>query len=64
MMPEGLEYVSSWVDVEFKTCYQLMRTDNESLFAVWMNAWKDLIAFEVVPVHTSAEAARAIAPEL
>jgi hypothetical protein len=29
MMPEGLEYVSSWVAVEFKTCYQLMRTEDE-----------------------------------
>jgi hypothetical protein len=64
MMPDGLEYVSSWVDVDFKTCYQLMRTEDESLFAVWTNAWKDLIAFEVVPVRTSAEAAQAIAPEL
>ncbi|MBI1745061.1 MAG: DUF3303 family protein [Acidobacteria bacterium] len=23
MLPEGLEYVSSWVDLDFKTCYQL-----------------------------------------
>jgi len=64
MTPDGLEYVSSWVDVDFKTCYQLMRTDDAALFAVWTNAWKDLIAFEVVPVRTSAEAAQAIAPEL
>lgn len=26
MIPDGLEYVSSWVDLEFKNCYQLMRT--------------------------------------
>jgi hypothetical protein len=64
MMPDGLEYVSSWVDLEFKTCYQLMRTDEATLFAVWMNAWHDLVAFEIVPVRTSAEAAQAIAPQL
>ena len=37
-IPEGLEYVSSWVDLEFTTCYQLMRTDDASLFAVWTQA--------------------------
>ena len=57
MMPDGLEYVSSWVDLEFKTCYQLMRTDDISLFKVWTDAWSDLVDFEIVPVRTSAEAA-------
>lgn len=64
MMPEGLEYVSSWVDLEFKTCYQLMRTEQASLFAEWINAWQDLAEFEIVPVRTSAEAAQAIAAQL
>ena len=64
MIPEGLEYVSSWVDLEFKTCYQLMRTEDAALFAVWTNAWKDLVEFEIVPVRTSAEAAQIIAPQL
>lgn len=49
-MPEGLEYVSSWVDLEFTTCYQLMRTDDVSLFAAWVEAWEDLVDFEIVPV--------------
>ena len=64
MMPDGLEYVSSWVDLEFKTCYQLMRTEDASLFAAWTHAWKGLIEIEIVPVRTSAEAAQAIAPQL
>ena len=64
MLPEGLEYVSSWVDLEFKTCYQLMRTEDDSLFTVWTNAWQDLVEFEIVPVRTSAEATQAIAPQL
>jgi hypothetical protein len=64
LIPHGFEYVSSWVDLEFATCYQLMRTDDASLFAVWTNAWKDLVEFEIVPVRTSAEAARVMAPEL
>jgi hypothetical protein len=63
MLPEGLEYIASWVDLEFKTCYQLMRTDDPSLFTVWAEAWKDLIAFDIVPVRTSAEAAESIAAQ-
>ena len=63
MLPDGLEYVSSWVDLEFKTCYQLMHTEDPSLFAIWIEAWKDLASFEIVPVRTSVEAAEAIAAQ-
>ena len=55
MMPDGLEYVSSWIDVDLKTCWQLMRTEDESLFERWTNNWKDLMDFKIVPVRTSAE---------
>jgi uncharacterized protein DUF3303 len=55
MMPEGLEYVSSWIDVDLKICWQLMRAEDESLFQRWMYNWKDLMDFEIVPVRTSAE---------
>ena len=55
MMPEGLEYVSSWIDIDMKTCWQLMRAENESLIRVWTDNWKDLMDFEVVSVRTSSE---------
>jgi hypothetical protein len=55
MMPEGLEYVSSWIDVDLKICWQLMQTEDESLFQRWIDNWKDLMDFEIVPVRTSAE---------
>jgi len=55
MMPEGLEYVSSWIDVDLKICWQLMRTEDGSLFQIWTDNWKDLMDFKVVPVRTSAE---------
>ena len=55
MMPEGLQYVSSWIDVDMKTCWQLMRAENESLFRAWTDNWKDLMDFEVVSVRTSSE---------
>ena len=55
MMPEGLEYISSWIDVDLKTCWQLMRTEDESLLQDWTDNWKDLMDFEIVPVRTSGE---------
>jgi len=63
MLPEGLEYVSSWVGLEFHTCFQLMRTDDPDLF-VWTETWKGLDSFEIVPVRTSAEAAEIMATRL
>lgn len=64
MMPEGLVYVSSWVDQQFERCYQLMETDDRALLDQWMANWTDLIDFEVHPVVTSKEAAEKIAPLL
>ena len=55
MMPEGLEYVSSWIDVDMKICWQLMCAEDESLFQRWIDNWKDLMDFEIVPVCPSAE---------
>ena len=56
MMPEGLDYISSWIDLDFKVCYQLMQTEEFALFDQWIENWSDLMEFEIVPVHTSAEA--------
>ena len=61
MMPAGLEYISSWIDLDLKTCYQLMQTKDESLFSLWTQNWKDLMDVEIVPVRTSAETARIVA---
>jgi len=59
MLPEGLKYVGSWTETNFDRCFQLMECDDTSLFDAWMVHWKDLVEFEIVPVLTSAEAAKA-----
>jgi hypothetical protein len=64
MMPEGLEYISSWIDLDFKTCYQLMRTEDFTLFDKWIENWRDLIAFDIIPVRTSAEAVKVMNKKL
>ena len=61
MMPAGLEYISSWIDLDFKVCYQLMQTEDESLFPRWTDNWKDLFDFEIVAVRTSAEVVKLMA---
>jgi hypothetical protein len=55
MMPKGLEYISSWIDHDFRICWQLMQTEDFALFDQWIDNWRDLMDFEIVPVRTSAE---------
>ena len=61
MAPEGLTYVSSWVDETLSTCYQVMQTADRALLDDWMRRWSDLVEFEVHPVITSQEAAQRVA---
>jgi len=61
MAPEGLAYISSWVDENLSTCYQLMETDDRALLDEWIRNWSDLVEFEVHPVITSQEAAQRVA---
>ncbi len=64
MAPEGLAYVSSWVDHRLERCYQVMETHHRALLDEWMANWSDLVDFEVYPVLTSREATEKIAPLL
>lgn len=57
MMPNGVEYVDSWVEPDRKRCFQLMRTENRALLDAWAENWSDLVEFEFIPVISSAEAA-------
>jgi len=61
LMPEGLRYVTSWVTADLLRCYQVMECDQRALLDEWMRQWQDLVAFDVVPIVTSAEAAELIA---
>jgi hypothetical protein len=58
MLPRGLAYVHSWIDErDLNRCFQLMETENQSLFDEWTANWNDIVKFEIVPVISSAEAA-------
>jgi len=64
MAPDGVRYVASWVDLEFRRCFQVMEADSEALLKVWTDNWDDLVEFEIVPVRDSEQAARVIGPQL
>jgi hypothetical protein len=64
LAPDGLSYVSSWVDPKLEHCYQLMETNDPRLLDEWIANWDDIVDFEVHPVITSVEAAAKISPLL
>jgi hypothetical protein len=58
MLPPGLEYLASWIDERtLGRCFQLMETEDPSLFDQWVANWSDVVEFEIVPVISSEEAA-------
>jgi hypothetical protein len=57
MMPDGVEYVNSWVEPDRTRCFQLMRCADRSQLDAWAANWCDIVDFEFIPVISSAEAA-------
>lgn len=53
MMPEGLEYLDSWVSANLDRCFQLMECDDPLLFQEWILQWQDLAEFEIIPLVSS-----------
>ena len=64
LAPEGLQYISSWVDENLQKCFQLMETDDPALLDEWISNWSDIVTFEVYPVISSKEAAERVGPLL
>jgi hypothetical protein len=64
LAPEGLRYVSSWVDEKFERCFQLMETEDPKHLDEWIANWNDLVEFEVYPVISSKEAVERVSPRL
>jgi len=64
LAPDGLEYVSSWVDEKLERCFQIMETSDRAVLDRWIANWSDLVDFEIYRVVTSKEAADMVAPRL
>lgn len=64
MLPEGLKYLDSWVELNFERCFQLMECDDPKLFQEWLLQWQDLVDFEIIPITTSAQTTEIITKKL
>jgi hypothetical protein len=62
--PEGLHYVASWVTDDLRRCFQVMECADRALLDRWIDQWRDLVDFEVLPVVSSAEAQARVGPFL
>lgn len=64
LAPEGLTYISSWVNEDLNTCYQVMECEDRTLLDKWIANWNDIVDFEVIPVMSSKEAADEVSRKL
>jgi hypothetical protein len=60
LIPDGVEFVDSWVSADLGRCFQLMRCDDVALLQRWIAGWTDLVEFEVVAVTPGRETAAAL----
>jgi len=56
MLPDGVEFVDSWVEDDLQKCYQIMKGESFKKLEEWIENWKDLVDFEIVPVLSTEEA--------
>ena len=53
MLPEGLNYLDSWVSADRTKCFQLMEANRIEMIDEWIAKWDDLIEFEIISVQDS-----------
>ena len=63
-LPDGLNYIDSWVEPNFDRCFQLMECDDPRLLQQWVLHWREFATFEIVPVVPSRETRETVAPHL
>ncbi len=61
LLPDGLTFVSSWVEADLRRCFQVMECNDVTVLQQWVAEWSDLIDFEIVPVVSGKATAEAFA---
>jgi hypothetical protein len=56
LMPEGIEFVASWVTADLGRVFQVMECDDITLLQRWVAAWEDVTEFEILPVAVGGSA--------
>ena len=49
-MPDGLEFVASWVTADLGRVFQVMECDDLFSLQRWVASWEDVTEFEILPV--------------
>ena len=55
MLPSNVNYHASWINPSGTVCFQLMEAPDLNPLREWTTKWNDLIAFEIIPVLSSAD---------
>ncbi|HEX5259239.1 MAG TPA: DUF3303 family protein [Sphingomicrobium sp.] len=55
MLPEGVEYLSSWIEEDGRRCFQLMEAEDAASLDEWVARWSDIVGLEIVPVLPSTD---------
>lgn len=55
MMPDGVTYVGSWIEVSLERCFQLMEADDAAKLQEWCANWLPVVDFEITPVVESKQ---------
>jgi hypothetical protein len=63
-LPDGLKFVASYVSADLSRCFQIMETDDVTLFQRWIADWQALVEFEVMPVVEGKTTRAALEPML
>ncbi|MBX2885541.1 MAG: DUF3303 domain-containing protein [Granulosicoccus sp.] len=58
LLPEGLEYIDSWLTEDHAVCFQLMATEEQALLDTWTSRWTDLVDFEIFPLDGGSVSSR------
>jgi len=56
LLPNGVNYIDSWINEDVTICFQLMESTTKELLNDWIKHWNDLADFEIIPVISSADA--------
>ena len=55
MLPEGVEYIASWGELDGARWFQLMESPDAAALVEWTKQWDDLVEFELLPVLSSQD---------
>jgi hypothetical protein len=64
MMPEGVNYVTSWTELNCDRCFQVMECDGKESLQKWASNWQDIVNFEFIPVLSSKEMSEKMANQI